>query len=386
MKVVHFLGGGNFGGGTLVVLPIVRAQAQRGDQVWVFANDGESCRLLREAGAQTISIPCWRGPITPLDILPFLKFFWFCCSKRIDLAITHTSKGGFLGRIAARLAGVPKVVHYIHGFGFHTFTPPRQRSFYISLEKLAARFADMHVAVGDMHRIIAIEEEICPPEKVVTVLNGVDLSPFDRIDRNEARKSFGFGPADLILGSAGRLATQKGFEYMLSAMPAILAKHPRAKLAICGTGELEESLKQQAVALRIEKQVQFLGFRPDAREFMVGCDIFVHPSLWEGLSISLMEAMGSATPIASSRIPGNIEMIRHAENGLLMEPRDPKNIAATVLRMLDDPAWAISLGKQAARDAREFFTVERMVTENLAVYDRLCGKSPVASETRTVNA
>ena len=109
MKVVHFLGGGNFGGGTLVVLPIVRAQAKRGDQVWVFANDGESCRLLREAGAKTVGIPFWRGPISPLDIFPFLAFFWFCLTQRIDLAITHTSKGGFLGRVAAWLASSTSV-------------------------------------------------------------------------------------------------------------------------------------------------------------------------------------------------------------------------------------------------------------------------------------
>ena len=386
MKVVHFLGGGNFGGGTLVVLPIVRAQAKRGDRVWVFANDGESCRLLQEAGAETVKIPCWRGPITPLDIFPFLSFFWFCLTHRIELAITHTSKGGFLGRVAARLAGVPKIVHYIHGFGFHEFTPPRTRLFYVWLEKMAARFADLHVSVGEMHRVIAIDEKICPPEKIVTVLNGVDLSPFDRIDRREARARFGFGDGDLILGSAGRLATQKGFEYMLSAMPEILSKHPEAKLAICGTGELEEDLKRQARELRVDKQVQFLGFRPDAREFMVACDVFVHPSLWEGLSISLMEAMGSGTPIAASRIPGNIEMIRHWENGVLMAPREPRDIAANVLHLLGDPAWARSLGQQAARDARLHFTLDRMVAQNLEVYDRLCGRASIESGAQTIHA
>ena len=385
MKVVHFLGGGNFGGGTLVVLPIVRAQAKRGDEVWVFANDDASCRLLQEAGAQTVGIPFWRGPISPLDIFPFLAFFWFCLTRRIDLAITHTSKGGFLGRVAARLAGVSKVVHYIHGFGFHEFTPTRTRTFYVWLEKMAAYFADMHVSVGEMHRTIAIEERICTPEKIVTVLNGVDLSPFDRIDRAAARAQFGFGPDDLILGSAGRLATQKGFTYMLSAMPEILSKHPETTLAICGTGELEEDLKRQARELRIEKRVTFLGFRPDAREFMVACDVFVHPSLWEGLSISLMEAMGSATPIAASRIPGNIEMIRHWENGLLMAPRDPKDIAANVMKLLDDAAWARSLGRQAASDARDFFTLDRMVAENLAVYDRLFGREAVASGVQTIH-
>ena len=385
MRVAHFLGGGNFGGGTLVVLPIVRAQAKRGDEVWVFANDDASCRLLQEAGAKTVGIPFWRGPISPLDVFPFFAFWWFCLKHRIELAVTHTSKGGFLGRVAARLAGVPKVVHYIHGFGFHEFTPTRTRTFYVWLEKMAAYFADMHVSVGEMHRTIAIEERICAPEKIVTVLNGVDLSPFDRIDRAAARAQFGFGPDDLILGSAGRLATQKGFTYMLSAMPEILSKHPETTLAICGTGELEEDLKRQARELRIEKRVTFLGFRPDAREFMVACDVFVHPSLWEGLSISLMEAMGSATPIAASRIPGNIEMIRHWENGLLMAPRDPKDIAANVMKLLDDAAWARSLGRQAASDARDFFTLDRMVAENLAVYDRLFGREAVASGVQTIH-
>jgi glycosyltransferase involved in cell wall biosynthesis len=372
-RAVHFLGGGNFGGGTVVVLSIVKAQIERGDHVTVFVNESGGAKLFRDLGADTVSVPCWRGPLSPLDLIVFLSFWWLCLTRHIDLALTHTSKGGFLGRIAARLAGVPFVIHYIHGFGFHEFTPKRTRQFYVLLEKVAARFADMQIAVGDQHRVIAINEGICPAREVVTVLNGVDLSPFDAINRAQARAQFHFHETDIILGSSGRLATQKGFTYMLQAMPAILEQFPTAKFAICGTGELEAEHRAEAKALGIESSVLFLGFRSDIREFLVASDIFVHPSLWEGLSISLMEAMGSGTPIAASRIPGNVEMIDHEKNGLLMEPADPDSIAATINRMLADREWSKALGIQAAADARRLFTIDRMVAENLAVYDRVSG-------------
>jgi glycosyltransferase involved in cell wall biosynthesis len=385
-RVVHFLGGGNFGGGTVVVLSIVKAQIERGDQVTVFVNESGGAQLFRDLGAATAPVPCWRGPISPLDIVVFLSFWWLCLTRHIDLALTHTSKGGFLGRIAARLAGVPHVIHYIHGFGFHEFSPKRTRQVYVLLEKIAARFADMQIAVGDQHRVIAIEEGICRPHEVVTVLNGVDLTPFDAIERTAARAQFQFSDSDIILGASGRLATQKGFTYMLQAMPAILKEFPNAKFAICGTGELEQEHRAEAAALGITANVLFLGFRTDIREFLVASDVFVHPSLWEGLSISLMEAMGSATPIAASEIPGNVEMIEHERNGLLMRPKDPEHIAATILRMLRNREWSRALGQQAARDARQQFSIERMVAENIDVYDRVSGHRPVHASTKPQHA
>lgn len=374
MRVAHFLGGGNFGGGTVVVLALVKEQIRRGDKVWVYLNCGESTQMFEDIGATTVPIPGWTGPIGPKDILVFLAFWWLCLTRRIELAVTHTSKGGFLGRIAARLAGCRAVVHFIHGFGFHAFTPAKTRKFYIALERFAARFADLQISVGEQHRTIAIEEGICAPDKIVTVLNGVDFTTFDSINRTEARERFGFAPDDLILGSAGRLAEQKGYCYMIDAMPAILAQHPTARFVLVGTGELEQELKAQVASKGLEKNVTFLGFRTDAREFMVACDVFVHPSLWEGLSISLMEAMVSGAPIAASRIAGNVEMIRHEENGLLMEAKNPTDIATQVCRLLNDRPWADSLAAAANRDSRARFSMERMVDENLVLFDRVSGR------------
>jgi glycosyltransferase involved in cell wall biosynthesis len=165
------------------------------------------------------------------------------------------------------------------------------------------------------------------------------------------------------------LATQKGFEYMIDAMPAILASHPRARLVLSGEGELEQALRQRALDRGVSAEVRFLGFRRDVPQLLAAFDVFVHPSLWEGLSISLMEAMVAGCPIVCSRIPGNVEMIRHGETGRFAEPAAPESLAAEVCAVLADRDGAVEMGWTAREDGIDRFSVERMVDENIAAYD-----------------
>jgi glycosyltransferase involved in cell wall biosynthesis len=378
MKVLQVLGGGAWGGGSVVVLHIVKAMIERGDEVYVVALDDETAHHFRAAGAHPVKAPLWLRPISPLDLVPMLWLWWFCLTKRIDFVATHTSKGGFLGRIAARMAGVPRIVHHIHGFGFHQFTHPLVKRVYVALEALSARCADLMITVGEQHREIAIAEGICPPHKVVTVLNGIDLEKFSRAV-----------PAQLpvarpghVLGSIGRLAEQKGFEYMIRALPAIVERHKSATLVLAGTGPLEGQLRAVAAECGVTEHVCFLGFRRDIPELLAAFDIFVHPSLWEGLSISLMEAMAAGKPIVASRIPGNVEMIDDGRNGLFAEPTDVTGLATAVNRMFDDPGYAGRCAALAQVDARRRFGWERMVDENIAAYDSTAGQATRLSVAR----
>ncbi len=369
MKALQVLAGGAWGGGSVVVLSIVKSMIARGDKVWVVALDPETEQHFREAGAIPVAIPGWRRALTPLDVVPLWHLFQLCRREKFDLVATHTSKGGMLGRLAARMAGVPNIVHYVHGFGFHQFTPWLVKQVYVAFEKIGAACEDLMITVGEEHRQIAMQLGIESGDRIRTILNGIDISRFLGVDRVAARRTLGLSRDEIILGSVGRLATQKGFEYMIDAMPAILARHPQVRLVLSGEGELEEALKARAAERGVAEKVTFLGFRRDVPTLLAAFDIFVHPSLWEGLSISLMEAMVAGCPIVCSRIPGNVEMIRHEETGRFAEPAQPASLAEQVCAMLDDRDAAAELGLAARRDGIARFSVERMVTENVAAYD-----------------
>lgn len=369
MKALQVLAGGAWGGGSVVVLSIVKAMIARGDQVWVVALDPETEGHFREAGATPILIPGWHRSLTPMDIVPLWHLYRLCRRERFDLVATHTSKGGMLGRIAARLAGVPNIVHYVHGFGFHQFTPYLLKQVYVAFEKLGARCEDLMIAVGEEHKQIAIKLGIERGDRIRTILNGIDVNRFLGVDRMAARREFGFAPGETILGSVGRLAEQKGFEYMIDAMPAILAQYPRVRLVLSGEGELETALRQRAQERGVAEQVTFLGFRRDVPQLLAAFDVFVHPSLWEGLSISLMEAMVAGCPIVCSRIAGNVEMIRHGETGRFAEAKNPESLTAEVCRILASAESAADLGRRAREEGLARFSVERMVDENIDAYD-----------------
>jgi glycosyltransferase involved in cell wall biosynthesis len=385
MKALQVLGGGAWGGGSVVVLAITRAMIARGDEVWVATLDDETISHFEAAGARAVRPPLWLRPINPLDVVPFIYLWWMCLRHRFDFVATHTSKGGFLGRFAARLAGVPHIVHHVHGFAFHQFTHPAVLRVYAFLERLAGRCSDLLITVGEQHRQTAIELGIKPPDAIRTVLNGIDIDKFQGVSRTQARRAFGFAEDDFIIGSAGRLAPQKGFVYAIRAMKTVAERFPRARLVIAGEGPLEAELKAEAAALGVTDNVIFLGFRRDVAAFLTAMDVFVHPSLWEGLSISLMEAMAASCTIVASDIWGNREMIRHGANGLLVRPADPAALAEALSSVLSDPVFAARMAAEARRTAEADFTEPRMVAENLRAYD-LASSGTVRRSTTNLQA
>jgi len=371
MKILEVLGGGAWGGGSVVVMSITRGLMARGDQVWVACSDGENARRFEEAGAKVVRLPLWFRPISPLDAVPFLYLAGLCLKERFDLVTTHTSKGGFLGRLAARLAGVPHIVHHAHGFAFNKVLSPLTHKFFVKLERLAARAGDYIISVNDQQRTMAVQLGVVEPARTCTVHNGIDLRPYKTVDRLGARRQLGFQDSELLIGAIGRLAPQKGFVHLIRAMPQVLAAVPNARLVLAGDGPLERELKDEAVECGVAERVQFLGFRRDILELLTAFDIFALPSLWEGLSISLIEALAAGKPIVATDIDGNREVIDNLETGLLVPPADAGAFAAALLRLLTDRSLAERLAVNARLSAESRFSMERMVEQNLAVYNRV---------------
>jgi glycosyltransferase involved in cell wall biosynthesis len=376
MKILQVLSGGGWGGGAVVVLAITRALIARGDRVWVVCLDDEVARRFRQAGAEIVRSPFWIRPLSPLDMIPFLQLIALCAKERFDLVATHTSKGGFLGRVCAWLAGVPHIVHHAHGFSFSQATDPFKRRFYTALERLAARAGDLIISVSEEHRHAALKAGVETPERITTVLNGIDLRPFEAGDRICARQRLGFQDTDLVIGGVGRLAPDKGFEYLIRTMPSVLASFPSARLALIGDGPLELQLRRDVVQAGIATRVHFLGFRPDVPDLLAALDVFVQPSLREGLSISLLEAMAAGKPCVACDIPGNREVIEDQQTGLMVSPADSAALSDAIGRLLGNAGFAQALGNNARCSAQARFSEERMVKDILSYYDRLAAAEP----------
>jgi glycosyltransferase involved in cell wall biosynthesis len=358
-----------------VVLAITRALVNRGDSVWVVCLDDSSAERFRAVGATIVRSRLWFHPINPLDAVPFAQLHALCLRERFDLVATHTSKGGFLGRLAARLAGTPHIIHHAHGFAFRECNRPAVRRFYIELERLASRCCDSIISVSEDHRQGAIREQVAHAGKIHTILNGIDLCPFEDADEAAARRQLGFRKEDVLLCVASRLAPKKGLEYLIAAMPAVAGQFPSIHLVLFGEGPMHKALRRQAERLGISDRVHFPGFRPDIPKLLAAFDVILQPSLSEGLSISILEAMAAARPIIACNIQGNREIIRHCETGLLVPPADSAALSEAIAKILSDPVGAKTMGQNAALDCRTRFSQERMVEQTVAIYDSICRRA-----------
>jgi glycosyltransferase involved in cell wall biosynthesis len=336
----------------------------------VIATGQEVERVFREAGAKVFRPPFWFPVLNPLDPVPFLYIGWLCRREKYQLVVTHGFKAGLSGP-AARMAGIPRVVHHMHGLSFHRFSSPSVRWLHLALNRLTGRACHRMAAPDDEQRRAAIDFHLAPPERICTVPYGIELSEFENLDREAARRANGFGHSRTLILAAGRLTLGNGFEHLIRAMPAVVRKFPSVRLAICGKGPLEGRLRSIAERLGVEARVQLPGFRHDLPELLAASDLYVQPSLWKETPLSLMEAMAAGKPIVATSIWGHRESLRHERTGLLVPPADPGALAGAICQLLLHPKFACQLGLQARRFARERFREERMVEASLELYDRV---------------
>jgi glycosyltransferase involved in cell wall biosynthesis len=371
MKSLHIMCGGSWGGGPAIVLAITKALIERGDEVWVVTANKEQTRRFEEAGATVVELGHWFYQIHPRDLLAFVQLFLLCRRERFDLVATHTSKGGFIGRLAAKLAGARHIVHHAHGFAFRETQGRWTRRFYVLLERIAARACSVIVSVSEDHRRDAIRARVAAAEKIVTILNGIDVDSFGRTSMQEARQKLGLEGEDPLIGVANRLAPKKGMEHLIEAFRQIHECHPHVRLVLLGEGPSQTELERQARSTGFGDRIHFPGFRRNVPELLAAFDIIAQPSISEGLSLAILEAMAAGKPVVTCDIPGNREIITSGVNGILVPPSDPPALAMVIGSLLDNSPYARELAKTAQADCRKRFSQDRMVRQTLSLYDVL---------------
>ena len=226
------------------------------------------------------------------------------------------------------------------------------------------------ITVSERVKSIAVQEEGARPERVKVILNGIEIPGIEvsvEAARRQIHTELAVPPGGSLMLTVARFTIQKGHTYLLDAIPQVLKHHPDAVFALAGEGPRKVEMEAKAHELGIEHALRFLGNRADIPELLAAADVFVMPSLWEGLPMALLEAMGMGLPVVVTEVEGVEDMIESSKNGLMVPVKDVDGIAASIVRLLDDPEERKRLG-QAARELLESeYTVDRMCAD----YERL---------------
>ena len=356
MRILHIVGDSKYGGASVIIQRMAEKAVEQGWEADVLTTDSVFASHLRQNNIGVVDINVLWRPINPIkDLIGLLKLFKYLKKNSYDVVHTHTSKGGFIGRIAARLANVPVIIHTVHGFAFHDHSSFIELNLYINLERFASRFCDRIVTVSRYHEQVAIDRRIAPKSKIIAIPNGVDERRiFPDVQRTVFRQRLGISNEIIILAT-GRLSEQKGYYYLVQAMSDVIRQSEKPVMClIAGDGELREELEIQIKQLGLEEHIRLLGFRTDVNNLLEASDIVVIPSLWEGLSIALLEAMAAGKPIISTAIPSNLEVVNGRECALLVPCKDSNALSKEILMLIEDKDKQQTLGQKA----REVFASE----------------------------
>jgi glycosyltransferase involved in cell wall biosynthesis len=360
MQITHDLA---IGGLQRVVANICRAIDRDAFEVQVLCLRalGPFAADIERLGVKVTLVPQTRRT----DYFSFLKVARILRAERINVIHTHNTQPFVDGTLAALLSGVRTIVHTDHARSF----PDKRR--YMLAERAMSLFAYRVVGVSD-HTSANLEKyEKIATAKIETIPNGIDGSAFDiPVDRTARRRELGIVSDALVLGIGVRLSEQKGITYLLEAMPTIVARIPRAVLVIAGEGPLEQDLKAEAERLGLGHHVKFVGPRLDVPELLKVFDLYVLPSLWEGLPMVLLEAMAAGCPIVATSVGGVPSAIETGVNGLLVPPQDPAMLAQAVVLALGDESLRRRLALAGKQAFAARFSAETMTRRYERLYRR----------------
>ena len=325
------------------------------------------------AGVEFHQIPSLVREIRPLADLRAL-FALTRLLRRIKPAIvhTHSSKAGILGRAAARLAGVPVIIHSIHGFGFTRFQTLPDRRTLMALECLAAKITTRFFAVSEANRRLGVELGFFPDDRCVVIRSGVDVAAIRKtgVDTTAKKRELGLEPGRPVVGMVAPMKPQKAPLDFVRVAAKVAAKKPETQFLFVGDGDLREAMEAEIARLDLTKSFRLAGWRRDVPAVMRCLDVFVLTSLWEGLPRVYLEALASGVPVVGTRVDGAAEVVRDGVNGYLLAPGDVQGLADRVLSLLANPTLAADMGRRGEALPQEF-DIHDMVRRQEEEYDRL---------------
>ena len=324
-----------------------------------------------------------RDPHPVKDLLAAFRLYALMRQGNYTIVHTHTTKAGLLGRMVARLARVPIVVHTPHGHSFHDYLNAAESGALKCVERWSARWTSRIICLTEVERRDHLRFRIGPPEKFEVIHSGVDIDRFRqaRITPAMTRQALGLPVEGPLVGCVARLVPVKGIHFLLEALPLIRAVVPHASVVLVGDGPLRDDLVRRTSSLGLNGAVTFLGLRRNVAEIMPLFDVVAVPSLSEGMGRVAVEALAAGRPVIGTRVDGLQHVIADGETGFLVPPADPGALARAVIRCLTDPGLAAAMGARA-RGEVDAYDIELMIAKITRVYDQLVQVEQVGSPSK----
>lgn len=331
--------------------------------------------LLRKAGLGYRVLPMGASFLDVRVLIPLVRQLR---RARPDILHCHLLRANLYGRIAGRLAGIGKIISSIHGVDEY-MTAGDLRSCSLRLvERLSAGWVSQYVAVSENARQAVIRRLKIDPGQVSTILNALDLEPFQQpgAEAGAVRAELGLAPDAVVVGSVGRLAPLKNFASLVQGMGELTGTFPKAQLVIIGEGPERQALENLIAGLKLENQVRLPGFRADIPRVLPALDIFAFPSLSEGLSIALLEAMAAGLPCVVMDVGGNAEAVVQGRTGYVVPPGDAAEFAAALSRLCKDGRLRKKLGTAGKKRAFTLFNPKRLAAQYEELYRSVLNRRP----------
>ena len=314
-------------------------------------------------------------PVHPWkDLLAWRKLTRIFRQQRPDIVHTHSGKAGVVGRLAARKAGVPVVIHTIHGPSFGPFQGAIANFIFRSAERRAASATTHFVVVAKAMSRQYLEAGIGTEGQYTRILSGFNLEPFLNARNDlQRRAALGFSAEDIVVGKVARLFRLKGHDDLFAISPELVRRDPRIKFLLVGGGEWRQRFEEEARRLGMADRFIFTGLvPPDEVPGLIGImDVLVHASFREGLARALPQALAAGKPVVAYDCDGASEVCLPERTGLLVPPGDRDGLREAVLRLSLDAGLRERLGATGRELVRAEFPVQRMVDEIYRLYQRL---------------
>jgi len=363
-RVLHVINTSEEGGGARHLFQLVsRLDPLAFVPVVATTDHGPLVGRLEASNVRVVDVDMMRGRIDPRPVVRLRRVL----RRGFDLVHLHGTRAGFFGALA--LHGVdprPRVVYTVHCLSCSRRAPAPVRSFFARVERFVAQRADRVISVSERDRRFGVERGIFPPDRTISIPNGIDVAtfpasmpePFSRPERAE-------------IVTIARLVRQKGIRFLVEAARHVVDRHRAVRFTVFGDGPERRTLEAQAARLGLGDRLRFAGMATDVVSDLGSCDLFVLPSLWEGMPISLLEAMAAGRPVIATAVSGSSELVIDGETGMLVPPADPRALAAAIDALLRDRAAASAMAAAGRERVRENFSIDRMVGATAEIYREL---------------
>ena len=375
IKILYVITLAEVGGAQTHVKSLVESLDKKRFEVTIACSfTGPLVDSLKQLGVRVYELPNLVREISIVkDLKTVIQLIKFCRKEKFDILHAHSSKAGFLGRIAAYIARVPVIIFSVHGFSFTPENPSILKKIFMAIEFFCGKISSKVICVSEKDMEFAVKEKILASDRVSSIANGVDFERFSHGSREKIRNEFHFDEKKIVVGMVTRLVDAKGCRELIESAHTLSNKYPELRFLLVGEGPDDEKYHKMVQEFGIKDVFILTGLRDDIPDILAGIDIFALPSYTEALPYAIIEAMSAGKPVITTTVGGIPELINDGVEGFLITPKDLSALSEKIEILTNDENLRNRFGVAAESKIRENYFLEKTVNMTTSLYRNILG-------------